>query len=60
MIPLHNYRTEFFTLSRSVKSLIFFLKKNLENLPCAFEIVWLGVVIELISSNCNLTTTCEG
>ena len=55
MIPLHSYHTEFFTLS-----VIFFLKKNLENLPCAFEIVWLVVVIELISSNCNPTTTCEG
>ena len=25
-----------------------------------FKIVWLGVVIELISSNCNPTATCAG
>ena len=44
----------FFSLCRSVKLLIFFLEK----LVRIFEIVWLGVVIELISSNWKVIATC--
>ena len=46
-----------FSLCRSVKSLIFLLEKRVYPVRI-FEIVWLGVVIEVISSNWKVIATC--
>ena len=46
-----------FSLCRSEKSPIFFLE-NVQSLVRMFEIIWLGVVIEHISSNWKVIATC--
>ena len=56
LLPDH----DFFPLCSSVKSPIFPIKNPLKNEPCANirNCFWLGVVIELISSNWKVIASC--